>query len=377
MAVYKVGADGNAPKGATVDDYIETAGGTYQIVDGSKYAGMSKEQLAQLGIGYNPASGLYSKKVSSSASSPVTVGFDANSWKEQYINKLLGELSANYNADLTKLQKTYKNNLGLYEDQISETNVKYEDAVKELSKQAYLNSIMSRQTAANRGLTSSPQGIAMAQNVINVANENATNLFKSRENTIASIQKSINQLKSNYNIDKDALESQFNAKKLSLMSDAELQALEQQLKIDTQNANTLNDWSLTKYQIENSNAENEKDRQLQLLLKNMEIKADASRIKPAGIDSDYELALVSNFLTQLEANYGDDWDTKLSPAKQRTLHDAYAKVQYGKMTAEEFQAIVGQLAYEQQVANNSTKNNNKSTKVSPPIPTAVRTRWGF
>lgn len=62
MAVYKVDASGHAPKGATVNDYIETAGGTYQIVDGSRYAGMSKEQLAQAGVGYNPVSGLYSKR---------------------------------------------------------------------------------------------------------------------------------------------------------------------------------------------------------------------------------------------------------------------------------------------------------------------------
>lgn len=51
MAVLQVGSDGNAPKTAQVGDYINTAGGMYQVVAPGTY-----------GSSYNPSSGFWSIK---------------------------------------------------------------------------------------------------------------------------------------------------------------------------------------------------------------------------------------------------------------------------------------------------------------------------
>ena len=56
MAVLQVNPDGNAPKTAKVGDYINTAGGMYQVVAPGTY-----------GSSYNPASGFWSVKRDSDA----------------------------------------------------------------------------------------------------------------------------------------------------------------------------------------------------------------------------------------------------------------------------------------------------------------------
>ena len=70
----QVGADGNAPAGATIGDTIVTAGGNYKIVAANTP-----------GARYNPASGYWSVKIgsstggsSSSSSKVVKVGSDGN-----------------------------------------------------------------------------------------------------------------------------------------------------------------------------------------------------------------------------------------------------------------------------------------------------------
>lgn len=375
MAVYKVDASGHAPKGATVNDYIETAGGTYQIVDGSRYAGMSKEQLAQAGVGYNPVSGLYSKKVSANASSPVTVGFNSNQWKESFINKLLGEMESNYDAETSRLKKTYNTNLDRFGGQIADVNRSYDAAIENLTKQTYLNNILAKQQASRQGLTSSGQGVAMAQGVINNANAQSVGLYKSKQQTIDDINRSINLLTSNYNIDKDSLKAQFNAKKLAAMSDAELQALDYQLKIETQNASAINDWNLTKYQTENANAQAEKDRELNKYLTLLGYQyrgGSGGGSRSSGSNSDklnskYEASLVDNYLAYIEQEYGSDWVEKMGSAGKKKLDDAVTKVEYGILSAEEFQSQVSSLI-NSHLSNKSTSKVKSKTGKNEPIP---------
>lgn len=95
--VLQVGADGNAPAGATIGDTIVTAGGNYKIVS----AGTP-------GATYNPASGHWSVKVSSPSSSTkvsnTTVSSSTPSSKkvnttDQYVKDDLGYIQSNPNWD--------------------------------------------------------------------------------------------------------------------------------------------------------------------------------------------------------------------------------------------------------------------------------------
>ena len=280
--IYDVTASGNAPKYAGVGDYVKTSGGTYEILDPNKYRGMSTEQLKQSGVGYNPSTGLYSKKSSASGNAggyaPVSVNFDSNAWKQSYIDKLVGELTSNYNSEKNALDKAYNKNQAIYSDQKANINNQYNTAVEDLNQEAYMNNVLGKQFASQQGLSSAAQGIALSQNIINNANTESNNLFKSREETLAGIDRELNRLTADYDVDVNTLKSQFNTKKLSAVSDAELQALEYQLKTDTQNANTVNDWNLTKYQTENSNTQAQKDRDLEIMLKKMAIAASRGSV---------------------------------------------------------------------------------------------------
>lgn len=92
----QVGADGNAPDGATIGDIIVTAGGNYQIVPANTP-----------GASYNPASGHWSVKVGSSSSSGgggssssggrvVQVGSDGNAPSGTEVGDIVKTNGGNY-----------------------------------------------------------------------------------------------------------------------------------------------------------------------------------------------------------------------------------------------------------------------------------------
>ena len=63
MATYNVQKNGNAQAGLKAGDLVQTAGGTYQILDANKFKGMSESQLSNYNVNYNPATGYYSQRV--------------------------------------------------------------------------------------------------------------------------------------------------------------------------------------------------------------------------------------------------------------------------------------------------------------------------
>ena len=161
-------------------------------------------------------------------------------------------MDKNYAISNANLTKTFYNNKAQFGDHIIDVKKAYDQSISQLEQDAYRGNIMAKQQASSQGLTSSGQGIALAQSVLNNANESAVALWKSREESINKIQNAINQLSANYNIDRDALLSAYNADKLAIMSGAEIQALEQKLKVDMANAG-LKSVGYDGYQIKNEN----------------------------------------------------------------------------------------------------------------------------
>ena len=352
--IHDVTASGHAPKDAGVGDYVKTSGGTYEILDPNKYSGMSTEQLKQSGVGYNPSTGLYSKKSSASSNAggyaPVSVNFDSNAWKQSYIDKMVAELTGNYNTEKNAIEKAYNKNQTNFSDQKATVNNNYNTAVEDLNQEAYMNNVLGKQFASQQGLSSAAQGIALSQNIINKANEESINLFKSREETLAGIDRELNRLTADYDVDMNTLKSQFNTKKLSAMSDAELQALEYQLKTDTQNANTTNEWNLTKYQTENSNKQAQKDRDLEIMLKKMAIAASRgsgsggkSSSNSSGGANEKDLASASTYMQYLANKYGNDWKENLSPEKQLSVDNASNSLNYGEISFDEYKQIINRI----------------------------------
>jgi len=349
--IYQVDASGHAPKGVAPGDYVQTAGGLYQVLDGTKYKGMTNEQLAQIGVGYNPATGLYSKKVSDAGSGTAQPSslrrfrsytqFDSEAWKDNYIKAQLAALDKNYATHSANLTKTYNANKSQLQDSITDVKKSYSDSIAQLEQDAYLNNILAKQFASSQGLTSSGQGIALAQSVLNTANENAVALWKAREESINKIQNAINQLSANYNIDRDALLSAYNADKLAIMSGAEIQALEQKLKVDMANAGLKHQWDMMEYQIKNENEWRAKE--LELAYKQL-----AASMRGGGyggrnenpINSEYESYLVDTYNKHLNNVRGEDWYDNLSSSARFEIDKARGAVAAGLMTFEDYQKIV-------------------------------------
>lgn len=342
--IYQVDASGHAPKGVAPGDYVQTAGGLYQVLDGTKYKGMTNEQLAQIGVGYNPATGLYSKKVSDAGSGtvqPTYTQFDSEAWKDNYIKAQLAALDKNFATHSANLTKTYNVNKSQLQDSIADVKKSYSDSIAQLEQDAYLNNILAKQFASSQGLTSSGQGIALAQSVLNNANEIAVALWKAREESINKIQNAINQLSANYNIDRDALLSAYNADKLAIMSNAEIQALEQKLKVDMANAGLKHQWDMMEYQIKNENEWRAKE--LELAYKQL-----AASMRGGGyggrnenpINSEYESYLVDTYHKHLNNVRGEDWYDNLSPSARFEIDKAKGAVAAGLMTFEDYQKIV-------------------------------------
>ena len=363
--VYTADGSGSAPTGVGVGDYVQTKGGTYQVLDGSQYQGMNPDQLASSGVGFNPTTGLYSKKVTTTSDpySPVNVSFDTNAWKTNYMNQMQGQLDADYASSTGDLSKTFNTNVNKYDTQKKEVNTKYEDNIAQLQKDTYIQNILAKQNASSRGLTSSAQGIAMGQNVINQANSTSAGLWKSKQQTIDGINSAINLLSSNYNIDKDTLKRTYDATKLAKMSEVELAALEQQLKIDMSNADNMNAWGMTKYQTENSNAQAEKDRQLQLYLASLSGGGSGGSGKGSSqYDAETNAALADEQNAYMTQMYGEDWRTKFTAGEMRSINNALIRLHSGETDISDYYRTVNTHwnAVQSRAAKGTEEERNKT-----------------
>lgn len=270
MAIYTT-TNGNSPSGLKTGDYSVTSNGqVYQVLDSSKYKNMTSDQLKSAGVSYNPTTGYYSKQVTGNAATSVKNQLSASQyadtakyqskdtldqWKDAYIQSQLAGLQSNYNTNAANLLKTYNQNYSDLYGQIGSAENANKKNIQELYDQTYLNNAMAMQQAANNGLTSSAQGIAMGTSGLMSASKQASQLTADKDELISNIQLKLNDLTANYNIDKNTLDANFNADKLSAMSTADLQWLQSALDIDSQNNETWNNFYATEMQNQYNTAE--------------------------------------------------------------------------------------------------------------------------
>lgn len=265
MAIWQVGKDGNAPKDAKVGDQIVTQGGTYEIIDGSQYQGMSPAQLKQAGVGYNQSSGKWSKRVSGVKSNDIAL-LNRNSldqWFGQANNLAKQQLMSAYNTNISNVKQAYNKNKANYKKQIDATNADYEQYIRDAQADAYSNAIATAGSAANRGMANSTQSQAAASNAYFAAGDTMARLASNRSTLLNDIYTNLNTLTENYNIQLSELEKNRLADELAAMSNNQLQYLAQVMNIDQYNADAYNNLRNNQMQMEWQSSEAQKDRDFQ------------------------------------------------------------------------------------------------------------------
>lgn len=247
MATYKVEANGNAPKEAVAGDHIVTAGGTYQVMDTNTYSKYSPEQLAQEGIGYNPSSGLYSKKVNDISSNDVALQGTSTvrSATDAAIAQASAQLDSNYATDRQNIQRTYNNAVSDQLQLQNQISKDYFSNMSQLYNDTYYNNQKALEGASDRGLISSGLGNAMVtSNLANASSQNAQ-LRYNRDSDMNQVNARIAELAANYNVDLDALQRKLNSDKTASYSQMEVAFLQQLAEIERNNTNTVNDYIKT------------------------------------------------------------------------------------------------------------------------------------
>lgn len=275
MALYYANSDGNAPSGLKTGDIVHTgSGGDWQILDADKYKNMTSDQLKSAGVSYNPATGYYSKKSSidsglaSNAANYTSLAKYQNTdllnkWKDAYINQQVAAMQNTYNTNLANLTKSYNDNYKRSYDQIASTKNDYDKNIQSLYDSTYKNNALALQQAANRGMTSAAQGIAMGTSGLMSASKKAADLTSDRDTLISNIQTELNRLTSDYNIDKDTLAANFSADKINALSTADLQWLQAALDIENKNNEIYNSFAEAAISNNYNSNEAEKERQWQ------------------------------------------------------------------------------------------------------------------
>lgn len=292
--IYQVNKDGKAPSYAKPGDYIATGGGTYQILDPKNYEGMSSEQLRQAGVGYNPVSGLYSKKVvdpTDPAYANTGVGgtnyenlverhtgvenwnpmtYDTvDQWKENYINQQLAGLQTNFDNNMAILDKNHNENVRNKSKEMRQVDADYEKNIDDLYDNVYMQRKLAVQNAGRNGITSTAQAQAASNALLYKATDTAADLTSDRDVLKANIRSDIDRLIENHGIDKQTLKKNFDSAKLNAMSTAELQYLEKVLNIDQHNVDLWNSMTMAKAERDWQSAEAQKERDFKIMLEQM------------------------------------------------------------------------------------------------------------
>ena len=291
MATLKVQDNGNAPSNAKVGDHIVTAGGTYQVLDSAQYQGKSPEELASAGVGYNPSSGLYSKKISdvtnnigkSTASAPaisLRTPDTARQWANQQNQKVSADLDSAYYQNRQDAYNSYMDAITRQNQQANDVNASYLDNISRLYDNTYQNNNAVLERMASRGLTSSGLGNAMQVAALADASKKNADLRFQRNRDLNNIETEMNNLTNQYNINLDTLAKKLRSDKISALSQNEIAFLEAVMAIEEGNMNAENSASMMQYQLANEAEQamlqrefqadqNQKDRELQLLIQSL------------------------------------------------------------------------------------------------------------
>ena len=259
MAILQVDSSGNAPKNAKTGDIVVTNGGSYEVVD---VTGMSADQIKSAGIGYNPSSKLYSKKVSSITTKDLALQNynTANQWLQQANTQAKQQLTSDYNTNLSNAMQSYNTNLSGLKQQANTVNQNYDDSVRQAKTDAYNAGKASMAGAVNRGMTNSSQAQAAANSLLYSVGTTMSDLNSERNTLLNDIYTNINTLTQNYNIQLDELEKNKLAEELNSLSNNQLSYLAQIMAIDEYNADAYNNYRNQQMQMEWQSAENQKDR---------------------------------------------------------------------------------------------------------------------
>lgn len=295
MATLKVQDNGNAPSSAKVGDHIVTAGGTYQVLDSSQYQGKSPEELASAGVGYNPSSGLYSKKISDvtnftgKAQSTIPqlslrTSDTARQWANTQNQKVSSDLDSAYYQNRQDAYNSYMDAITRQNQQANDVNQAYLDNVSKLYNDTYQNNNAVLERMASRGLTSSGLGNAMQVSALANASKQNADYRAQRNRDLNNIETEMNNLTNQYNVNLDTLAKKLRSDKISALSQNEIAFLEQVMAIEEYNANVENQALATQQQQafdaeqsmlnrEYESGEKALDRELQKVLLQMQIDA--------------------------------------------------------------------------------------------------------
>lgn len=259
MATLQVQSNGNAPSNAKVGDHIITAGGTYEVLDSSQYQGKSAEELASAGVGYNPSSGLYSKKISNvtnytgNAQSTIPqlslrTSDTARQWANTQNQKVSADLDSAYYQNRQDAYNTYMDSITRQNQQANDVNQAYLDNISKLYDDTYQNNNAVLERMASRGLTSSGLGNAMQVSALADASKQNAQYRAQRNRDLNNIETEMNNLTNQYNVNLDTLAKKLRSDKISALSQNEIAFLEQVMAIEEYNTNAENQALMTQQQ---------------------------------------------------------------------------------------------------------------------------------
>lgn len=351
MATYQVGADGNAPKDAVVGDTIVTQGGSYQVLDGSAYKGFSPEQLQQQGVGYNPSSGLYSKKVSGVKSDQVSLigrgGVD--DWLQSANTQAKAEIGQAYNTGVASVNRDYNTNRGEYENSIEGARREYFSAIDKNKRNAYYDANAAIEGAGQRGLMNSAQGQAMTNASLWNSSLNETEITRDKDQLVNMLKRDINILTKNKNITLTELEQKKLNAELDKMSANQIQYIATMMDIDKYNTDAVNQVNLKNV-----------DQAHQKELLAIQLAASGGR---GGGGSGYRAGTNGSYGDEIssDANTADmiAYISSIKPGWEEELNKKFMLYQLGKLSKESLDKAVNEKYYklEQEEVQNTIQNS--------------------
>lgn len=366
MAVYYPDKNGNAPTDAKVGDQIVTAGGVYDVIDGSKYQGMSSSDLMKAGVGYNPTTGLYSKKVSNITSKDVFLQNrnTADTWLKQSNENITNKLNSEYNTNLSNLMQSFNTNKAGLRNQENQTRAEYDRAIQNSKEQSYYDAQESMLGASRNGIVNGALAQANANSAFYSGGKRTTELARDRITALNDIYTNLNTLTQNYNISLTELEKNKLAKELSMLNDNQLAYLEQVMNIDGYNTDVLNSVTQTRQQQEWQSAEAQKDRDEAQKDRDLQLRIARMNNYYGGSGRSSDEDEIGSADLQREAEKADIYASKfyddLTEGQREEILYQIAMIPYGEYTYESVKRQIASYMKDKTKKNSKQKEEAKS-----------------